>query len=513
MSRHAHRHSRITRIINARHQREADEEDVDDGPQPNSYEVGTVQNPMVSADPLSSIKPCDPLQNTTCPEELTDVTDLTENLLGKRQAESTAEAVQTIIQVEGSYSQTFWQATATESPMTVSDSISAQVTFSGSSATTDLLPATSPADFTTTQPVASSSSTQSTTTSKPLVPVSSPRVSPASSSRHHSSTPLNSVASSTTTASTSYATTSVYYSSSSSTTSYYWSNTVQSSSTTTGFDGGAVQTGTTTGSGTGSGSGSSTNNGSSGSISPTTSKIVGGVVGSVAGLAVLFLLLFYILRQRGYLDRFFKGKGTQTLPSSDMGAAGSREMYESERPSSMFPASYLAPAFMKRWRQSTMTTRTDSTIDSGSSERGFQKISGRKIPPVLTHGGDGFGGGLEGDSPTIPDCLIGLSPASAGQGPLSPPTNRPPPPTSPFGSPLDANYTREADEISPARPPKVQLPVSSSVNFGSPTAVNPTYPLAQPQSAIPVNRTDAVGRSHPSHDGSRGSRFTESLDM
>jgi len=422
-----------------------------------------------------------------------------------------------------------WSFTGTDFPMTNSSTAVIGVTISVGGT----LLVTSPTDSSIASITSPATQITTTATSKQRVPVSSPKISSAASSQPHTSTPLVSYASSPTSTTTNTPTvnSAYYYSSSSSyspsyydsdsTTSWtgYYSSSTQSPSSSTESYGGAVHTGTSSGSGAGDGSGSSTSTGSSGSgssISPRTSKIVGGVVGSVAGLALIFALLFYILRRRGYFQRFFKDQGTQGLPSSDAGTAATREM--AERPSSVFTTSYLAPAFMKRWRQSTMTTRTDSTVDSNSSERGFQKISGRKIPPVLTHGGDGFGGGLDGDSPTIPDCLIGLSLPSASAGPsggnLSSPGGHGPPPASPFGSPLDTNYTREADEFPPPERPKIQLPVSNSVNFGSPTMVTSSpHLIPQPQSAVPVQQPDSVGRSHPSFDGSRGSRFTESLDL
>jgi hypothetical protein len=167
---------------------------------------------------------------------------------------------------------------------------------------------------------------------------------------------------------------------------------------------------------------------------------------------------------------------------------------------------------MKRWRQSTQTVRTESTIDSNSSERGFQKISGRKLPPVLTHGGDGFGGGLDGDSPTVP----GFPPTSPGPGPSGSPAFHAPPPASPYGMPLDSNYTREIEEHQPpVRPSPVHLPISNTVPVATPITVTPAHPVAQPQSAVPIvpQRPDGLGRSLPSFDGSRSSRFTEGIDM
>ncbi|KAJ6004947.1 hypothetical protein N7540_012746 [Penicillium herquei] len=532
MARHGHRHSRVDRMMSAKHHMEAIEDDEELGESldvsaPNIQTVGTIQNPLSPPDPLSSKDLCSSSSNITC---LKNLADSTEDLLARRQAETTSAAtVQTVVQVVDTDSQTLWQSSGTEFPMTVSNSVFGEITFSGSSVSTltNSTMATPTASLSTT-PSNNSTSTQSTATSKQRIPASSPRVFPVTGAQA-SSTPLISVASTTTTSSTtSSPPNNFYYPSSTSTTftftftgpptsssstNSYWSSTTQSSSSSTHVYGGAVQTGTGSSSGNGDGSGSSTNSGSSGSgssISPTTSKIVGGVVGSVAGLALLIFCVFYFLRRKGYLQNFMKGKGTQTLPSSDMGAAGSMETAERDGHSNPFNAAYLAPAFMKRWRQSTMTTATESTIDSGSSERGFQKISGRKIPPVLTHGGDGYGGGLGGDSPTIPDCLIGISPTSPTGGPLSSLTTHGPPPTSPFGSPLDATYTREAEEtLAPLRPSRVHLPVSSSVNFGIATTVTPSHPIAQPQSAMPLPRPDALGRSHL--DGSRGSRFTESL--
>ncbi|KAJ5492850.1 hypothetical protein N7539_001596 [Penicillium diatomitis] len=250
-------------------------------------------------------------------------------------------------------------------------------------------------------------------------------------------------------------------------------------------------------------------------IDPTTSKIVGGVVGSVAGLAMIFIVLFYLFRRRKMM---FKQRNSAALPlpSDDGGTTRQMSTISSNEP--LFSASYLSPAFAKRWRHSTMTVRSDSTVSSSTpSERGFQKISGRKIPPVLAHGGDGYGGTGDESSPTYP----GLSPVSPGGASamgsaLTSPLSQAPPPTLPHGMVLDTNYTREAEEglESPIRSSPVHLPISSAVSVASPTTVTPTSPIAQPQSAIAVipRRPDGLGRSFPSYDGSRSSRFTESID-
>ncbi|KAJ5111629.1 hypothetical protein N7532_002164 [Penicillium argentinense] len=181
----------------------------------------------------------------------------------------------------------------------------------------------------------------------------------------------------------------------------------------------------------------------------------------------------------------------------------------------LFGASYLAPAFVKRWYQSTMTAKTESTISSSPNERCFQKIPGRKILHNLTHGGDGFAGKpTGGDSPTISESLLGLLPPSS-EALLSSPFHAPPTVT-PFSIALDTNVTREAEEnTTPTRPRQAHIPISNSVTFGSlrqPQLHCIRFPSTERCAVAP--RKHAPGRSLPSYDGtrdSRGSRFTESL--
>lgn len=237
----------------------------------------------------------------------------------------------------------------------------------------------------------------------------------------------------------------------------------------------------------------------------------------MAGAVMLVVFALFLLHRRRTM-----AKSPEGLPSSEGAGAGaavgagngsrSGEITSRWSRDSIFTAAYLAPAFMKRWRQSTQTNKTDSTVVSGGSERGFQKVSGRKIPSVLMHGGDGFGGGYETGSPTVSEPSMSAVPGS----PVNPRSSSQPPPSSPFGMPLDTSYTREAEEdddptvyvrSSPAR-----TPVASSASVGSVSApINvPRVPSRTLSPTFP-QRPDTLGRSHPSFDGSRGSRFTESL--
>ncbi|PKX92207.1 uncharacterized protein P174DRAFT_433594 [Aspergillus novofumigatus IBT 16806] len=227
--------------------------------------------------------------------------------------------------------------------------------------------------------------------------------------------------------------------------------------------------------------------------SVTTKRIVGGVVGGLAGAFFLLALLFFLLRRRK-TALFGPNRG---LPASD-GAGGtageggsvSRTEMASRRSSRdpLFTASYFAPAFMKRWRQSNQTVRSDdSTLTSTTtSERGFQKISGRKIPSVLQSGGDGYGGGFDQGSPTASEPSMSLAPGSPVQ-PRS--VISQPPPSMPYGMPLDVSYTRETDEpesVVVFRPSPARTPVASSTNVSVVNVPAASRAIPQPGEAFSV---------------------------
>lgn len=281
-------------------------------------------------------------------------------------------------------------------------------------------------------------------------------------------------------------------------------------------NGGGVATSTTT---TAAPTSTDVAAGGSGSLdSQTKGKIAGGVVGGVAGALVLLLVAFLLFRRR----KAARKPVQEALPAGPetgtaLGAESvSRSAEMASRRSSndpLFTASYFAPAFMKRWRQSNQTTRTDSTLTSSTSERGFQKISGRKIPSVLQSGGDGYGGGLEAGSPTTSEPSTIISPPS----PVYPRSPTQPPPSVPYGMPLDTSYTREAEESDSRvifRPSPARTPVAGSASAS--LSNEPTSSRAVPQASGALSptipkRPDVLGRSHPSFDGSRGSRFSENL--
>ena len=238
----------------------------------------------------------------------------------------------------------------------------------------------------------------------------------------------------------------------------------------------------------------------------STPKIVGGVVGGVGGLfalALVAVLLFLYRRKKSGREAqggLPSGSGSRSAPLAERPSTNrSAEMSSQRSSGSLFTAGYLAPAFMKRW------TNSSSSQMSETGERGFQKIAGRKIPSVLQSGGDGYGGGLGGVPPTAGESSSSRPPRSPQSPPQSPAAQAPP--TRPYGIPLDSSFTRESDESAPVvvfRPSPARTPMSSSASVASPehTTVSRT----------PSVRPDVLGRSHPSFDDSRGSRFTESID-
>ncbi|KAF7586929.1 hypothetical protein BBP40_008003 [Aspergillus hancockii] len=393
-------------------------------------------------------------------------------------------------------------ATTTYDPSTTPTSVS--VISSASVTATSQTPLSSVSSIQTSSSSIASSTSSSTSSSSQ---VSSSTSSSSSSGSSSSVTTTSSTATSTTTSTTSEGSTASSPSDTGSGTSYGW-------------DGGSGAT--ATGQiplATGSDSSATNSSQNSGSLdSQTKGKIAGGVVGGVAGAMVLALIVFLLLRKRKANQR----RAPEVLPPGDMTgtAVGEGSVARSDmvsRRSSHDPlwtASYFAPAFMKRWRQSRLSTHTESTVDSGASERGFQKISGRKIPSVLRSGGDGYGGGFSEGSPTMSEQSMNFPPSS----PVLPrsPTSQPPP-SIPYGMPLDVSYTREAEETNPVvifrpSPARTPIPGSAAGSISNESSVSRIVPMAQGAlSPTLPKRPDMLGRSHPSFDGSRGSRFTESI--
>lgn len=147
-------------------------------------------------------------------------------------------------------------------------------------------------------------------------------------------------------------------------------------------------------------------------------------------------------------------------------------------------------ASMTGYKRSSQKTDTDRTISStAGSERGFYRVSGRKLPSVLQSGGDGYGGGIDTNT------LSGSSFYRDSQGFYGGPGS----PTSPSYPPGMSNQRDSGVPV--MRPSPARTPVTEQ----SPFSAFPAPPTP------PLRRPDVLGRSRPSQDGSQRSRFTEEV--
>lgn len=255
--------------------------------------------------------------------------------------------------------------------------------------------------------------------------------------------------------------------------------------------------GSDSGSGTGSSSGDAALGASNGDSNnpPPTPVVVGSVVGSLAGVTLLAFLVMLLLRwKRRRQGGVQLGNGRDlTSPDPSSGAAATGPMAMVRR-ASIFtvPAALAALTGQTRKSQATHSSTADS-------HRSFVRVSGRKLPSVLTSGGNGYEDPFS-DRQHDPFADPHLSDTSfyrdsrgfyGGTGYPASPTSAGLP-----SSPLN--------DRAPPRSPGVgyQAHISADSRAEPLISINTTPPLPMP---------DALGRSHPSRDGSRNSRFTEEV--
>ena len=330
------------------------------------------------------------------------------------------------------------------------------------------------------------------------------------------------------------------------------------SSTAAAIGGGVGGSGGASGTGSAPSSTASSGTGSGGGGAPSTPAVVGGVVGGLAGLAIVLFFLLYLLRRRRAKarQRTISPPIHQTLPP----AAGTGATTER---SSVVP--FAAGAFLRRMRPGS--GQTAATTDTTPSERGFQNMGGRKLESVLSSRGDGYsdpipasgvpprnyggtaaglglaaGAGASGAAgqgpspgPSEDETLSGSSfyrdshgfyggsnegaagpstLASTSPAALAPAADGPPQGAGdPSASDRDVVVTRPG----PARTPIINQPGFAPLRQPAGTGRGTPPPAAgrgtpPPRALTPqLRQQDDVGRSHPSFDGSRGSRFAEDI--
>ncbi|ELR06643.1 hypothetical protein VC83_05301 [Pseudogymnoascus destructans] len=270
----------------------------------------------------------------------------------------------------------------------------------------------------------------------------------------------------------------------------------------TGVAYGAPGSGSGSGSGTDSGTGSSSGDKALGASNgdsnnpPPTPVVIGSVVGSLAGVTLIAFLVMLLLRWKRRQQGGVQLSNGRDLTSPDIpssGAAATGPMSMVRRPSTFtVPAALAALTGQNRKSQATHSSTADS-------HRSFVRISGRKLPSVLTSGGNGY-----------------EDPFSDRQ-------------QDPFADPhlSDTSFYRDSRGFYggtgyPASPTSAGLP-SSPLNDRAPprspgvgyqahiSADSRTEPLISINASPALPMPDALGRSHPSRDGSRNSRFTEEV--
>lgn len=227
-------------------------------------------------------------------------------------------------------------------------------------------------------------------------------------------------------------------------------------------------------------------------LSPQEKKIVGGVVGGVAGAAFLLVLLLLALRYKrkkdggsglGLGQGGAASRGLTGGPGGSGGDGSGGDMAERSAPFGLTAA--LAGLAGKR-------NAPASIADAPEGERGFYRVSGRKLPSVLQAGGDGYTDPTDNRQSTMSgtsDYYRGsqaFEPISGGSTRLA------------LGSPMRPVSGVVVMRSGPARTAVTENPFADP--FDDP-----------PPSPPPV--LDPVGRTLAGQDGSRGSgsRFQEEI--
>ncbi|KAM0278653.1 hypothetical protein ACHAQH_005040 [Verticillium albo-atrum] len=225
-----------------------------------------------------------------------------------------------------------------------------------------------------------------------------------------------------------------------------------------------------------------------------TGMVVGSVVGSIAGAAILiFLVLFALKMRKRQQGRVMlgdnHGSNTRGMLTDAGGPSGGNGGTSAMVQRSLgFGSAALAGIGAKR------ASRQASEQPEAAGERGFYRVSGRKLPPVLQAGGDGYTDPRESVISNDESVYYRQSttffddPASGSTAPRLA-----------LGSPM-----RPVSGVPIMRSGPARTPVQESNPFADPAPAS--------HLAVPPTR-DAVGRSLTSQDGSRASvsRFTEEI--
>ncbi|KAJ3475955.1 hypothetical protein NLG97_g9288 [Lecanicillium saksenae] len=217
-------------------------------------------------------------------------------------------------------------------------------------------------------------------------------------------------------------------------------------------------------------------------LTPQQKQIVGGVVGSIAGVAFLALLVMLALRYKKKRDGESLPGNNETRGFAALQASGSdatNSMAERNDAASSVTAAFAA---LTGKRQSKSAPASDTLQVPPGGERGFYRVSGRKLPSVLYSGGDGYSDPRES---TFSQFSQSSEPFSRGDQPFA------------LGSPM-----RPISGVPIMRSGPARTPVTESNPFADPAPSPPHTPRYE----SPPRRPGSSGSPRGS-----GSRFQESI--
>ncbi|KAK5627161.1 hypothetical protein RRF57_002876 [Xylaria bambusicola] len=230
----------------------------------------------------------------------------------------------------------------------------------------------------------------------------------------------------------------------------------------------------------------------SGNVSAAT--IAGSVVGAISGLAIILLLAAAVLRwkKRQSSVNLIQASGNDRGHGATRTGRGGGPNGGGGGMSQRLSIPFAIPAALAKLSGQSRFSR--STVSSDGGERGFAKISGRKLPPVLQFGGDGY---TDPRATMMSDQSIDYRASQNffGEAPLA---------RLAVGAPMLHETSIPVFHASPART-AVETPGSFSDPFSDDNVLeSPTLP------------PDPLGRSQPSYDRSTRShgsfsRFTEDI--
>ncbi|KAL1841707.1 hypothetical protein VTJ49DRAFT_6681 [Mycothermus thermophilus] len=223
---------------------------------------------------------------------------------------------------------------------------------------------------------------------------------------------------------------------------------------------------------------------SSGLPPQTRNTVIGGVVGSVAGIALIVFALLYLLKWRRHRSR-----GIMLLTDADStvrrrpSTAGSGDL--ARKRSGTFSV-HAALAKFNSWK-----TSITPAPEPAPQEKGFYRVSGKKLISVLESGGDGYSDPIFDSDTRNPQSAFyrdsQMSMFTSNQPPLK------------LGSPMRPESGVPIFREGPQRTAVQEQPPFSAQRRS-------TFPTT-----IPIPVPDSIGRTLASRDGSRGSgsRFME----